>query len=255
MVPLSTVAHIENHVVPEQIAHFQQLNAATLSGVPLPTVTVGDALAYLKQLAKERLPPGYSIDYSGPARQFVQESSALVMTFFFALVIIYLALAAQFESFRDPLIILVSVPMSICGALIFICMGVGGASLNIYTEVGLVTLIGLISKHGILIVEFANKLQETGLSKRAAIEEAASIRLRPILMTTAAMVLGMVPLLIASGAGAESRFNMGLVLASGVAIGTVFTLFVVPAIYLLLAVTHQGHKAAQTVQTSTALGD
>jgi multidrug efflux pump len=250
MVPLSTVAHIENHVVPEQIAHFQQLNAATLSGVPLPTVTVGDALAYLKQLAKERLPQGYSIDYSGPARQFVQESSALVMTFFFALIIIYLALAAQFESFRDPLIILVSVPMSICGALIFICMGVGGASLNIYTEVGLVTLIGLISKHGILIVEFANKLQETGLSKRAAIEEAASIRLRPILMTTAAMVLGMVPLLIASGAGAESRFNMGLVLASGVAIGTVFTLFVVPAIYLLLAVTHSGHKPVQTTQAS-----
>jgi multidrug efflux pump len=255
MVPLSTVAHIENHVVPEQIAHFQQLNAATLSGVPLPTVTVGEALAYLKQLAHDRLPPGYSIDYSGPARQFIQESSALVMTFFFALIIIYLALAAQFESFRDPLIILVSVPMSICGALIFICMGVGGASLNIYTEVGLVTLIGLISKHGILIVEFANKLQETGLSKRAAIEEAASIRLRPILMTTAAMVLGMVPLLIASGAGAESRFNMGLVLASGVAIGTVFTLFVVPAIYLILAVTHQGDKAVHAAQTSTALGD
>jgi len=153
------------------------------------------------------------------------------------------------------LIILVSVPMSICGALIFICMGVGGASLNIYTEVGLVTLIGLISKHGILIVEFANKLQETGLSKRAAIEEAASIRLRPILMTTAAMVLGMVPLLIASGAGAESRFNMGLVLASGVAIGTVFTLFVVPAIYLILAVTHQGDKVVHTAQTSAALGD
>ncbi len=247
MLPLTTIAHVEQHVVPENISHFQQLNAATLSGVPVPGVTVGEALAYLKDLAREKLPQGYSIDYSGPARQFVQESSALVLTFFFALVIIYLALSAQFESFRDPLIILVSVPMSICGALVFICMGVGGASLNIYTEVGLVTLIGLISKHGILIVEFANKLQEQGHSKRAAIEEAASIRLRPILMTTAAMVLGVFPLLVAGGAGAESRFNMGLVLASGVAIGTLFTLLVVPAIYMALAATHGTTKAGQTV--------
>ena len=145
----------------------------------------------------------------------MQESGGLVLTFFFALVIIFLALAAQFESFRDPIIILVSVPMAISGALLFINLGIGGATLNIYTEVGLVTLIGLISKHGILIVEFANNLQREGRSKREAIEHAAGMRLRPILMTTAAMVLGVMPLIIASGAGAVSRFNMGLVIAAG----------------------------------------
>ncbi|EKD72843.1 MAG: Transporter, AcrB/AcrD/AcrF family [uncultured bacterium] len=157
------------------------------------------------------------------------------MTFLFSLIIIYLCLAALFESFRDPLIVLISVPMSICGAMIFISMGLGGATLNIYTEVGLVTLIGLISKHGILIVQFANDLQLEGKSKREAIEMSASIRLRPILMTTAAMVLGVVPLLRATGAGALSRFDIGLVIASGISIGTLFTLFVVPAMYLLLA--------------------
>lgn len=244
MVPLSTVAHLETRVVPQALNHFQQQNAATLSGVPFPGVSQGDALAYLQDLATRTLPEGYSIDYSGQSRQFVQESSALVVTFFFALVIIFLALAAQFESFRDPVIILVSVPMSICGALIFISLGVGGASLNIYTEVGLVTLIGLISKHGILIVEFANNLQREGQGKRKAIETAAGIRLRPILMTTAAMVLGVVPLITAGGAGAVSRFNMGLVIATGIAIGTLFTLLVVPAMYMLLAT----DRATQSVE-------
>ena len=238
MVPLSTIAHIETKVVPQTLNHFQQQNAATISGVAFPGVTQGQALTYLKQLADETLPQGYSIGYAGQSRQFVQESSALLVTFFFALIIIFLALAAQFESFRDPIIILVTVPMSICGALIFISLGVGGASLNIYTEVGLVTLIGLISKHGILIVEFANNLQREGRSKREAVEAAAGIRLRPILMTTAAMVLGVVPLITASGAGAVSRFNMGLVIASGIAIGTLFTLFVVPAMYLMLGAEH-----------------
>jgi multidrug efflux pump len=237
-VPLSTIAHIETKTVPESLNHFQQQNAATISGVAFPGVTQGEALTYLKNLAARTLPQGYSIDYAGQSRQFVQESSALLVTFFFALVIIFLALAAQFESFRDPIIILVTVPMSICGALIFISLGVGGASLNIYTEVGLVTLIGLISKHGILIVEFANNLQKQGHSKREAIEMAAAIRLRPILMTTAAMVLGVVPLITASGAGAVSRFNMGLVIASGLSIGTLFTLFVVPAMYMVLAAEH-----------------
>jgi Cation/multidrug efflux pump len=151
-----------------------------------------------------------------------------VLTFGFAMIIIFLALAAQFESFRDPVIILVSVPMAISGALLFINLGIGHATLNIYTEVGLVTLIGLISKHGILIVEFANNLQREGRSKREAIEHAAGMRLRPILMTTFAMVLGVMPLIFASGAGAVSRFNMGLVIATGLSIGTLFTLFVVP---------------------------
>jgi multidrug efflux pump len=174
-----------------------------------------------------------------------------VVTFFFALIIIFLALAALFESFRDPLIILVSVPMSICGALIFISLGIGGASLNIYTEVGLVTLIGLISKHGILIVEFANKLQLEGLSKREAVEKAAGIRLRPILMTTAAMVLGVLPLITASGAGAISRFDMGLVIAAGIAIGTLFTLFVVPAMYLLVATAHRQEAAGAGIEPAS----
>jgi multidrug efflux pump len=201
----------------------------------MPGVAQADALNYLKGLAAKKLPLGYSVDYGGLSRQYVQESSGFVLTFGFALIVIYLSLAALFESFRDPLIILVSVPMSIAGAMIFISVGVGGATLNIYTQVGLVTLMGLISKHGILIVEFANDLRRRGLSKREAIEQAAAIRLRPILMTTAAMVLGVIPLIIASGAGAVSRFNMGLVIASGLSIGTLFTLFVLPAVYLLIA--------------------
>lgn len=242
-VPLSTVAHIETTTIPESLNHFQQQNAATISGVAFPGVTQGEALSYLKNLAATTLPRGYSIDYGGQSRQFIQESSALVVTFFFALVIIFLVLAAQFESFRDPIIILATVPMSIFGALIFINLGLGGTSLNIYTEVGLVTLIGLISKHGILIVEFANNLQKKGRSKREAIEQAAGIRLRPILMTTAAMVLGVVPLITASGAGAVSRFNIGLVIATGMAIGTLFTLFVIPAMYMMLAAEH--HQTAE----------
>ncbi|MDE2183745.1 MAG: efflux RND transporter permease subunit [Alphaproteobacteria bacterium] len=243
-IPLSTVAHLVNAVTPESLNHFQQQNAATITAIPFPGMTTGEALAKLQQIAAGVLPQGYSVDYSGVARQYVQESSALVVTFFFALIIIFLALAALFESFRDPLTILVSVPMSICGAMIFIAMGVGGTSLNIYTEVGLVTLIGLISKHGILIVRFANDLQAQGYEKRAAIEEAAAIRLRPILMTTAAMVLGVFPLIFASGAGAAARFNLGLVIATGLAIGTCFTLFVVPAVYMLIAQTHK-HTAPQ----------
>ena len=244
-VPVSTVAHIETKTVPQSLNHFQQQHAATLSGVPRPGVTQGQALAYLKDLSDRVLPQGYKIDYAGQSRQFIQESTALMLTFFFALIIIFLVLAAQFESFRDPIIILISVPLSICGAFIFISLGVGGASLNIYTQVGLVTLVGLISKHGILIVEFANNLQRQGHSKRQSIEDAAAIRLRPILMTTAAMVLGVVPLITASGAGAASRYNLGLVIATGIGIGTFFTLFVVPAMYMLLATDHIKQKAKQ----------
>ncbi|HEY7885863.1 MAG TPA: efflux RND transporter permease subunit, partial [Cellvibrionaceae bacterium] len=170
------------------------------------------------------------------SRQYKTEGQQMIATFFFALLVIFLVLAAQFESFRNSVIILVTVPMSICGALIFISLPLPFlASLNIYTQVGLLTLIGLIAKHGILIVEFANKLQEEGRSKREAIEEATAIRLRPILMTTASTVLGVIPLIIASGAGAASRQAMGQVIASGMTIGTVFTLFVVPAVYLAIA--------------------
>jgi multidrug efflux pump len=237
-IPVSTIARLTTTVVPESLNHFQQLNAATISAVPVPGVTLGQALNTMNTLAKEVLPQGYSIDYGGQSRQYMQESSALLFTFFFAMIIIFLALAALFESFRDPFIVLVSVPMSICGAMIFISLGVGGASLNIYTEVGLVTLIGLISKHGILIVQFANDLQREGKGKREAVETAAAIRLRPILMTTAAMVLGVLPLVTATGAGAAGRFNMGLVIMTGIAIGTFFTLFVVPAMYMILGAEH-----------------
>lgn len=248
-VPLATIAQLRTTVVPESLNHFQQLNSATISGVPVPGVTLGQALETLNGIAKDVLPQGYSIDYAGQSRQYVQESSALLVTFFFALIIIFLSLAALFESFRDPFTVLVSVPMSICGAMIFISLGVGHASLNIYTEVGLVTLIGLISKHGILIVQFANDLQREGKGKREAVELAAAIRLRPILMTTAAMVLGVLPLVTASGAGAVGRFNMGLVIMTGIAIGTLFTLFVVPAMYMLLAAEHAGQNPAKIAET------
>ncbi|MGD0023567.1 MAG: efflux RND transporter permease subunit [Xanthobacteraceae bacterium] len=238
LVPLSTIATVSTKTVPESLNHFQQLNSATIQGVTMPGVAQGDALSFLQNLSSRVLPQGYSIDYGGLSRQYVQETSGFVTTFGFALIIIFLSLAALFESFRDPVIILVSVPMSIAGALIFVSLGVGGMSLNIYTEVGLVTLMGLISKHGILIVQFANHLQQAGRSKREAIEQAAGIRLRPILMTTAAMVLGVVPLITATGAGAVSRFQMGVVIASGLSIGTLFTLFVVPAVYLVFAADH-----------------
>ncbi len=243
-VPLATVAKITTQDGSESLNRFQQLNSATIQGVPFPGVPLGDALAYLKSVADRTLPQGYSYDYGGEARQYIQESGGFFTTITFAAIIVFLALAALFESFRDPIIILVSVPMSIAGALFFIALGplIGGVSLNIYTEVGLVTLMGLISKHGILIVEFANDLQLKGRSKRDAIEAAASIRLRPILMTTAAMVLGVVPLLTASGAGAVSRFEMGLVIASGLTIGTLFTLFVVPGVYLMLAADHSKRR-------------
>ncbi|HQO63488.1 MAG TPA: efflux RND transporter permease subunit [Syntrophorhabdus sp.] len=206
--------------------------------------TLGEALTRLDELSKEILPQGYSVDYSVESRQYVQESSSMVVTFIFAMSIIFLILAAQFESFRDPIIILVSVPMSICGALVFLLLEVGGGTLNIYTEVGLITLIGLISKHGILIVQFSNDLQREGKNKREAIEHAAATRLRPILMTTASTVVGVLPLVVASGAGAAGRYNMGLVITTGISIGTLFTLFVVPAMYLVLAHTYQSKQTS-----------
>ncbi len=244
MVALSTVVKLKKNVIPQTLNHFQQLNSATISGVPMPGLTQGDVLERLNEIAKEVLPGNYSIDYAGESRQFVKESSALVVTFVFALLIIFLALAALFESFRDPLIVLVSVPLSICGALIFISLGVGGATLNIYTQVGLITLIGLITKNGILIVQFANELQREGKSKREAVLKAAVIRLRPILMTSVATVAGVIPLVAASGAGAAGRFNMGLVIMTGMSIGTMFTIFVVPAVYMLVAADHSQNKAS-----------
>lgn len=240
MVPLSTVVTPVENTQPNAATHFQQLNSATIQAVMMPGKTLGDGLHFLQDIANDNLPKGFTYDFGGESRQFMQEGSALVFAFLFAIIIIFLVLSAQYESFRDPLIVLISVPMSICGALIPLNLGL--ASINIYTQVGLITLIGLISKHGILIVDFANHLQrEKNLDKRAAVEEAAGIRLRPILMTTAAMIFGVLPLLIASGAGAVSRFDIGLVIAAGLLIGTCFTLFVVPTMYTYIAEDHR-HK-------------
>lgn len=237
VVPLSTFTSLQYNIQPNKLEHFQQLNSVTIQGLPSPYVSEGQALHYLQNLADKILPQNVNYNYKGQSRQYVTESGGLMVTFFFAILVIYLVLAAQFESFRDPLIILVSVPMSISGALIPLNLGL--ATINIYTQIGLVTLIGLISKHGILMVEFANNLQiEEGLDKFEAVCKAAQIRLRAILMTTFAMVFGVIPLILATGAGAASRFDLGLVIAFGMSIGTLFTLFVVPAIYMLLAGDH-----------------
>jgi multidrug efflux pump len=250
MVPLASFVSLGQTVQPNGLTTFQQLNSATLQGVPFPGRTIGEGITFLKQKADEIMPQGMSYDFKGESRQFINEGSTLATTFAFALLLIYLVLAAQFESFRDPFIILIGLPATLFGALfvLFILGEVNGAmqnnppfnlgsgTINIYTQIGLVTLIGLIAKHGILMVEFANKLQETqGLHKNAAIKEAAAVRLRPILMTTAAMVIGVVPLLIADGAGAKSRFDIGIVIAAGMTIGTMFTLFITPAIYSFVA--------------------
>ncbi len=245
LIKAGTVASIVTSTVPESINHFQQLNAATLSGAP--GVSQATALKFLRDTLKEIAPAGYSADYSGQSRQFMLGSGSFMVTLLFALIIVYLALAALFESFRDPVVILVSVPMALFGAMLFIN---GGAStLNIYTQVGLVTLLGLISKHGILIVQFANDLQREGHTKMQAIVEAAAVRLRPILMTTAAMVTGVLPLVIASGAGAAGRRSMGIVLFTGLSIGTLFTLFVVPAMYILLGEDHGRERQAQAIKS------
>ena len=251
LIPAATVASIKTETVPQAISRFQQLNSATLGGV---SPREGDALAFLQKTLKEVAPTGYNAEYSGQSRQFIQGSGGFVATLILAVIIVFLALAAQFESFRDPVVILVSVPTALFGALLFVYMGIGGLTINIYTQVGLVTLMGLISKHGILIVQFANDLQRAGQSKLEAITHAAAVRLRPILMTTAAMVLGVVPLVIASGAGAAGRQAMGVVLFTGLSIGTLFTLFIVPAMYMFIGADHS-HDAPRSVVAPAAPAD
>jgi multidrug efflux pump len=250
-VPLSSLIRVDSTIEPSKRTQFQQLNAVTVEGVMANGVTLGEAVNYLEEQAREQFPRGFTWDYTGQSRQYARQGSSLIVTFFMSLLVIYLVLAAQFESWRDPIIILVSVPMSIAGALAFLTLGV--ATVNIYTQVGLITLIGLIAKNGILIVEFANQLQfSEGLSKREAVIKAGAIRLRPILMTTVSMIMAMVPLLIASGAGAVSRFHIGLVVASGLGIGTLFTLFVVPAVYVLIARDHAAAAIRGTAGSNTA---
>ncbi|MGJ4804714.1 efflux RND transporter permease subunit [Luteimonas sp. SDU82] len=268
LIPLSTLVTLRESAQPQSLKRFQQLNSVSITFAPRPGVSKGEALEILDQAAREVLPQGYTVDYAGESRQFKQEGAAMLLTLGLALIVIFLVLAAQFESFRDATIMLLTVPMAICGALLTLnvlaivggILGFAGIeafpgmSINIYTQVGLVTLVGVISKHGILIVEFANKLQEQGMSKREAIEQAAAIRLRPVLMTTAALVFAMIPLLIAKGPGAASRFSMGTVIASGMTIGTLFTLFVLPAFYLYLARdhAHDGARARAAGSDGTA---
>jgi multidrug efflux pump len=221
--------------------------------VPFPGHSLGETLTFLKTKAGELFPEGFTYDFQGESRQYVQEGNTLALAFVFSLIVIFLVLAAQFESFRDPLIILIALPTSMFGALLPLnVLGFfGAASINIYTQIGLMTLIGLISKHGILMVDFANKMQrDQEFSPREAIEHAAGVRLRPILMTTAAMVVGMIPLIVAAGAGAKSRAAIGIVIASGMSIGTLFTLFVTPTIYSLLARDHRRAPAPRSAQIS-----
>jgi multidrug efflux pump len=232
LVPLSTVIRLQQSVEPNTLKQYQQLNSVTVQGMVLPPNSLGDGLTFLEQALKEVAPLGYRVGYEGESRRFIQESQGFLVLFASSLVFIYLVLSAQFNSFRDPFIVLISVPLSIFGALVPLALGF--ATLNIYTQVGVLTLIGLISKHGILIVDFANHRLAEGADRRTAVLEAAGLRLRPILMTTFATVLGVVPLLIAFGAGANARFAIGLMIAAGMLVGTLFTLFVLPTFYLLV---------------------
>jgi multidrug efflux pump len=234
LVPLSTFASLRTSAQPRELKKFQQLNAVRIQGVMPPPVPLDQALTFLENEARAMLPQGFTIDYAGESRQLRTEGSKFLGTLLLSAVLIYLVLSAQFESFRDPFIILAgSVPLAISGALLFSFLGF--TTLNIYSQVGLITLVGLVSKNGILIVQFANHLQETGHDKLAAVLEAASTRLRPILMTTAATVVGHFPLVFATGPGAGARNSIGIMLVSGMIIGSLFTLFVVPSIYMLVA--------------------
>ena len=237
LVPLSTFATLQTSTEPRELKKFQQLNAVRIQGVIPPPVPLDKALTFLENEARPLLPQGFTIDYAGESRQLRTEGSKFLGTFALSAILIYLVLAAQFESFRDPFIILAgSVPLALSGALMFSFLGL--TTLNIYSQVGLITLVGLVSKNGILIVQFANELQQHGRDKLAAVIEAAATRLRPILMTTAATVVGHFPLVLATGPGAGARNSIGIMLVTGMIIGTVFTLFVVPSIYVLVAKTH-----------------
>jgi multidrug efflux pump len=247
LVPLSTFATVETSTQPRELKRFQQLNAVRIQGVVPPGVALDQALTFLEDEAKKIMPQGYTLDYAGESRQLRTEGSKFLATFLLSAILIYLVLAAQFESFRDPFIILAgSVPLALSGALLFSFLGF--TTLNIYSQVGLITLIGLVAKNGILIVEFANHLQEHGSDKLSAVIEAAGTRLRPILMTTAATVVGHMPLVFATGPGAGARNSIGIMLVTGMIIGTVFTLFVVPSIYMLLAKTRQSVAAAEEAE-------
>jgi multidrug efflux pump len=241
-IPVSAFAKLETGTAPRTLARFQQSDSFRVYGGVQPGVTKTDGLIALEKVAREILPPGFTIDYAGESRQLRQEGNTLAGTLGFAILLIYLVLAAQFSSFRDPLVVLLgSVPLALSAALVFTFLGF--TTINIYSQIGLITLVGLIAKNGILIVAFANELQIAGQTKAAAIREAAKTRLRPILMTTAATVFGHLPLVFVTGAGAEARNSIGIMLVTGMAIGTLFTLFILPAIYMVIASEHRSSEA------------
>jgi multidrug efflux pump len=253
LVPLSTFATLRTTAEPRELKKFQQLNAVRVQGVIPPPVALDTALSFLENEARAILPPDFAIDYAGESRQLRTEGSGFLTTFLLSAVLIYLVLAAQFESFRDPFIILAgSVPLAVSGALLFSFLGL--TTLNIYSQVGLITLVGLIAKNGILVVEFANHLQEAGRTKLGAIVEASGTRLRPILMTTAATVVGHFPLVIATGPGAGARNSIGIMLVSGMIIGTLFTLFILPSIYMLVARTRAAVVAEREITEGIVAG-
>jgi multidrug efflux pump len=233
MIPLSALVKVRESVSPRELNHFGQRRSASITASLAPDYSLGEALTFMEQTAAKVLKPGYTTELNGTSREFRKSQGALAIVFVLALLFIFLVLAAQFESFVDPLVIMLSVPMSMVGALL--ALKWSGGSLNVYSQIGLITLVGLITKHGILIVEFANQLREQGLDMFEAIVKAASQRLRPILMTTGAMVLGALPLAIATGAGAESRQQIGWVIVGGMSLGTLLTIFVVPTMYTLFA--------------------
>ena len=233
MIPLSALVKIKEVVVPRELNHFSQRRSASISANLAPTYSLGEAITFMNETSKKVLKPGYSTDLNGTSREFVKSSGSLAIVFVLALLFIFLVLAAQFESFIDPLVIMLSVPLSMVGALL--ALQFSGGTLNVFSQIGLITLVGLITKHGILIVEFANQLREEGMELFAAVTQSATLRLRPILMTTGAMVLGAIPLALATGAGAESRKQIGWVIVGGMTLGTLLTIFVVPTMYTLLA--------------------
>jgi multidrug efflux pump len=252
LVPLSTFATLRTTTEPRELKKFQQLNAVRIQGVIPPPVPLDQALGFLEEEAAKLLPPGFSVDYAGESRQLRTEGSKFLGTLLLSAILIYLVLAAQFESFRDPFIILAgSVPLALSGSLLFSFLGL--TTLNIYSQIGLITLVGLVAKNGILIVEFANTLQEQGAAKLGAVIEASVTRLRPILMTTAATVMGHFPLILATGPGAGARNSIGLMLVTGMVIGTAFTLFVVPSIYMLVARDRAPRPVADAVPAASGL--
>jgi len=233
MIPLSALVKIKEVVVPRELNHFSQRRSASLTANLAPTYSLGEALNFMNETSQKLLKPGYATDLNGTSREFVKSSGSLAIVFVLALLFIFLVLSAQFESFIDPLVIMLSVPLSMVGALL--ALQFSGGTLNVFSQIGLITLVGLITKHGILIVEFANQLREEGMELFAAVTQSATLRLRPILMTTGAMVLGAIPLALATGAGAESRKQIGWVIVGGMSLGTLLTIFVVPTMYTLLA--------------------